>query len=84
MLVHPVDATARGLRTGDVAVITNPAGAGRAVVEVTADIRPGAVSLPHGFDDSNVNLLTSTADADPLSGMQIVGGIAVDVSRLAP
>ena len=29
LLVHPVDATARGLRTGDVAVITNPAGAGR-------------------------------------------------------
>ncbi len=81
LLVHPVDAAARGLRTGDVAVVSNPAGACRATVEVTADIRPGVVSLPHGFDTANVNLLTTTADADKLSGMSIVSGIAVDIAR---
>jgi hypothetical protein len=39
------------------------------------------VSLPHGFDGANVNLLTSTASADPLSGMTVVSGVAVEVSR---
>ena len=37
------------------------------------------VSIPHGFDDANVNLVTSTADADALSGMTITSGIAVEV-----
>ena len=44
-------------------------------------IRPGVVSLPHGFGDANVNRVTSTADADPLSGMTIVSGLRVEVAR---
>jgi anaerobic selenocysteine-containing dehydrogenase len=81
LLIHPDDATMRGLTSGDVAVVSSGCGSCRAVVEVTTDIRPGVVSLPHGFDDTNVNHLTSTADADRLSGMTVVCGRAVEVSR---
>jgi anaerobic selenocysteine-containing dehydrogenase len=83
LLVHPDDAAPRGLNDGDVAVVASATGSCRATVEVTPDIRPGVVSLPHGFDSANVNLLTSTVTADPLSGMTIVSGLAVEVSREA-
>jgi anaerobic selenocysteine-containing dehydrogenase len=81
LLIHPDDAVDRGLGDGDVAVIASENGSCTALVEVTPDIRPGVVSLPHGFDDANVNLLTSTAAADPLSGMTVVSGFAVEISR---
>jgi anaerobic selenocysteine-containing dehydrogenase len=81
LLVHPDDAARRGLGDGDVAVVASATGSCRARVEVTPDIRPGVVSLPHGFGSANVNLLTSTATADPLSGMTVVSGLAVEVSR---
>jgi anaerobic selenocysteine-containing dehydrogenase len=81
LLVHPDDAATRGLATGDVAVVSTARGDCRAVVEVTDAIRAGVVSLPHGFGEANVNRVTSTADADPLSGMTIVSGLAVDVAR---
>ncbi len=88
LLIHPDDADARGLHTGDRAVLTTAHGSCRAVVEVTADIRRGVVSVPHGFDEANVNLLTSTASsapsaadgADPLSGMTITSGLLVEVT----
>ena len=79
--MHPDDAIPRRLQTGDVAVISTAHGDCRAIVEVTATIRPGVVSLPHGFGDFNINRVMSTADADPLSGMTIVSGLEVDVTR---
>ena len=81
LLVHPDDALTRGLDTGDVAVISTANGSCRVVVEVTASVRPGVVSLPHGFDEANVNRLTSAADADPLSGMTVLSGLPVEVRR---
>ena len=38
-------------------------------------IRPGVVSVPHGHEHANVNLLTSTQDVDPLTGMTHYSGI---------
>jgi anaerobic selenocysteine-containing dehydrogenase len=83
LLMHPDDAAPRDLATGDIARISTADGECRAVVEVTDAIRPGVVSLPHGFGDANVNQVTSTADTDPLSGMTIVSGLRVDVAAAA-
>jgi anaerobic selenocysteine-containing dehydrogenase len=47
--VHPDDATPRGLVDGGRAVVTSSAGSVETVVEVTDRIRPGVVSLPHGW-----------------------------------
>ena len=81
LLVHPDDAAARGLADGDVAVVSTDDGDCRAVVEITDAIRPGVVSIPHGFGTANVNEMISTAGADPLSGMTIVSGLPVEVVR---
>ena len=42
---------------------------------------PQVVLFPHGLVGANVNLLTTTVDADKLSGMSTVSGIAVDIAR---
>ena len=47
-------------------------------------VPPGTVSLPHGWAQSNVNLLAGDGPAalEPLSGMARFNGIEVDVQRL--
>ena len=43
-------------------------------------IRPGVVSLPHGWPVPGVNRLTSaTADVEPLTGMPRFSGLPVQV-----
>ena len=42
-------------------------------------IRRGAVSVPHGYEEANVNLLTSHRAADPVTGMARYSGIPVSV-----
>jgi anaerobic selenocysteine-containing dehydrogenase len=78
--VHPIDAAAHGLRTGDRTRITTAAGSCEAPVRVTDDIRAGVVSLPHAYAAANVNALTSSADVDALNGMPIMSGFAVALS----
>ena len=49
LLMHPDDASSRGLIEGQTVRIRSRAGEVRAPVEITDAIRQGVVSLPHGF-----------------------------------
>jgi anaerobic selenocysteine-containing dehydrogenase len=96
LLIHPADAEARGLRSGDCAEVSSSAGAVTAVVEVSDEIMPGVVSLPHGWGHDmqgarlsvaarrpgvNINRLIDGTVLDPLSGTARINGIPVDVTR---
>ncbi|HJS71897.1 MAG TPA: molybdopterin-dependent oxidoreductase [Acidimicrobiia bacterium] len=73
--------------------ISSSAGTLVAPVEVTDDIMPGVVSLPHGWghdlDGSSLSVaatrpgvnsnLLSTGDMDPISGNAVLNGIPVEV-----
>ena len=78
--LNPLDAGA--LVDGQRAVLTSATGSISATVRVTADIARGAVSVPHGLSDQNVNRLTTSTNAgvDPLTGMVTQSGIAVTVA----
>ena len=93
--VHPDDAVALGLTDGAPASITSRVGSVTAPVEVTDSIRPGVVSLPHGWGHDkpgtrmrvaaehagvNSNVLSDDQAMDPLSGTSVLNGIPVDVS----
>jgi anaerobic selenocysteine-containing dehydrogenase len=80
LLIHPDDALRHGLQSGDTTVIRTDAGSCRAVVEATDAMRPGVVSLPHGFGDADINQLTTSAVVDPLNGMPVMSGYEVAVS----
>src|SRR6185503_16223275 len=48
-LLHPDDATARGLGEGDRVRITSVVGAIEVPLEISDEMRPGVVSVPHGW-----------------------------------
>jgi anaerobic selenocysteine-containing dehydrogenase len=92
--VHPDDATSLGLIDGGAARVTSRVGSVQAPVEVTESIRPGVVSLPHGWGHDlpgaqmrvaaehagvNSNTLSDDAAIDPLSGTSVLNGIPVEV-----
>jgi anaerobic selenocysteine-containing dehydrogenase len=97
--MNPADAESRGLAEGDLAVIDARVGSVDAVVEVTDTLRPGVVSLPHGWGHdvegtragvarsqpgANSNVLTDDEQIEQLSGTAILNGIPVRVARVEP
>ena len=93
--VHPDDAVRLGLRDGASALVRSRVGEVLAPVEVTDAVRPGVVSLPHGWGHDrpgtrmrvaaeragvNSNILADHEALDPLSGTSVLNGIPVDVS----
>jgi anaerobic selenocysteine-containing dehydrogenase len=93
--VHPDDATRLGLADGADATVTSRVGAVTAPVEVTDAIRPGVVSLPHGWGHGgdgvqlgvasrhagvNSNVLTDESMVDAVSGNAVLNGIPVEVA----
>ena len=92
--VHPDDASRLGLRAGAVARVTSRVGTVEVPVEVTDAVRPGVVSLPHGWGHDqpgtrlrvaaeragvNSNILADHDAMDPLSGTSVLNGIPVAV-----
>jgi len=97
--MHPEDAAERGLEHGDLADLASRVGRVRAPVEITGDIMPGVVSLPHGWGHDqpgvrmqtaasqpgvNSNTLTDGEMLDNLSGNAVLNGIPVVVEACSP
>jgi anaerobic selenocysteine-containing dehydrogenase len=93
--VHPDDASRLGLVDGEPASVTSRAGTLTILAEVTEAIRPGVVSIPHGWGHDmpgvelsvarryagvNSNLLTDEELVDPVSGNAVLNGIRVEVA----
>jgi anaerobic selenocysteine-containing dehydrogenase len=79
VLLHPDDAAAAGLADGVLVIVRSAAGELTATARVDPGMRRGVVSVPHGYPGSNVNLLTSHLQADPLTGMARYSGLPVSV-----
>jgi anaerobic selenocysteine-containing dehydrogenase len=96
LLVHPADAASHHLVNGDLARIGSDRGAVIVPVEVSETIRPGVVSLPHGWGHDrggtrlgvarghagvSVNDVTSDLYLDTLSGTAAFNGLVVTLQR---
>jgi len=78
LLVHPDDATRLGFSSGERVLVESRHGSSAALVEVTEAILPGVVSVPHGWEEPNVNQLTSSSEElDPLTAMPRFSGFPV-------
>lgn len=90
--MHPNDAEARGIAAGAVVSVSTRTGALKVAVELSDEVMPGVVSLPHGWGhpaDSgqrvaaargvNINALLDDAAVDALSGASVLSGIEVRV-----
>ncbi len=81
IVLHPDDAEARGLTTGDLAEVANARGRFEAVVEVAATVRPGVVSTIKGRWHHPINTTVDERDADMASGA-VFHDNAITVTRL--
>jgi anaerobic selenocysteine-containing dehydrogenase len=95
LLIHPDDAASVGVSDGALARVSSEAGALEVPVEVTDEMRPGVVSLPHGWGHDkpgtrmsvarehagvNNNVLAPGTFVDVPSGNAAVNGIPVEVA----
>ncbi|MCW2859127.1 MAG: molybdopterin-binding oxidoreductase [Actinoallomurus sp.] len=95
--VHPDDAGRLGLTDAGTAEVVSESGAVEAEVEITDEVMPGVVSLPHGWGHGrpgtrgsvaaahagvSANTLTDPRVLDPLSGNAVLNGIPVRVRPL--
>jgi anaerobic selenocysteine-containing dehydrogenase len=77
IVVHPDDAAPAHVVDGTRVVVRSAHGSITGVARVDDAIRRGAVSVPHGHQDVNVNRLTSKDDLDPITGMATYCAIPV-------
>ena len=63
--MHPADAASRGLVDGALVELRAAAGAVVAPLELTSGLRPGVVSLPHGWGHGRPGTRQAVADAHP-------------------
>lgn len=96
--IHPDDAERLGLAHGALATVASRVGEVSLIAEVTDGIRPGVVSIPHGFGQNmpdvqlsvasdyagvNTNVLTDEYFLDPVSGNIALNGVPVQVNAAA-
>jgi anaerobic selenocysteine-containing dehydrogenase len=92
--IHPDDAERLGLADAGPAEVASGSGAVEVEVEITEEVMPGVVSLPHGWGHGrpgtrgsvaathagvSANTLTDPLALDPLSGNAVLNGIPVRV-----
>ncbi len=98
MMMNPADARARNLGDGSLAEVSSRTGNIRIAVEVTDDVMPGVVSIPHGWGHGlpgvrmavagahagvSINDLTDESLIDPISGNAALSGVPVEVRPAA-
>jgi formate dehydrogenase len=91
-LINPKDAAALGIDDGDPVRITSATGTGVVPAQISDEVAPGTVAVPHGWGHHdagwktanhaggmNVNTITSAraADLEPLSGMAHLNAVPV-------
>ena len=94
LLMHPDDAESRGLESGAVVEVVSRTGRVRAPLEVSDEMKPGVVSLPHGWGHhragtrmaiaaaspgASLNDVTDEERVDALSGNAALSGVPVRV-----
>jgi len=93
--LHPDDAKAAGLRDGDHAWLESRVHAGEVPIEITDEMRPGVVSLPHGWGHAapwqktanarpgvSANDWTDDGVVESVVGQSIMNGVPVRISSL--
>jgi len=66
--INPEAAKSLGIADGDWVVVESANGSIRLRARVTPDIHPRVLSLQHGWEEANANILTGFENPDPISG----------------
>jgi anaerobic selenocysteine-containing dehydrogenase len=96
--MHPADAQARGIVDGERVRLSSRVGSIEVPVQHSIDMRPGVVSLPHGWGHdregvrlgvarehagASINDVVDDQLVDALTGTAVLNGTRVEVTRIA-
>ncbi len=96
VLIHPDDAASRNLENGDVALVSSRVGSIRIPIDISEDMMPGVISIPHGWGHQmegvklsvaeqhagvNTNILTDDQFLDSVSGNAALNGVPVSLCK---
>jgi anaerobic selenocysteine-containing dehydrogenase len=99
LLVHPADAARAGVGDGDDALLESRVHSGAVRVRVSDEMRPGVVSLPHGWGHAGIaqwqrvagaqagvsaNDWTDDQHVEAIVGQSILNGVPVTLRRVEP
>jgi anaerobic selenocysteine-containing dehydrogenase len=99
LYVHPDDAARAGVTDGAVAVLESRVHSGTLRIQVNDDVRPGVVSLPHGWGHAasapwqrvagshpgvSVNDWTDDQMVESIVGQSVLNGVPVRLRAMAP
>jgi anaerobic selenocysteine-containing dehydrogenase len=93
VMIHPADAEARGIADGALVTVRSAGGEIALAAEVTEDMMPGSVSIPHGWGHDRPGVAMAVGQSrpgvslnditlkvlDPLSGTAALSGIEVEI-----
>lgn len=97
LLVHPKDAADLGFETGAEVLVSSEVGEVRIKAEVSDEMMPGSVSIPHGWGHNRKGIKLSVAEkhsgvslndlidnklTDPLTGVSVINGVPVQISKV--
>lgn len=80
--LHPETAGRYDISDGDMMVVETKRGKIEITASVTENIISGVISITHGWTESNVNLLTDNAPADPISGFPSMRALLCRISSV--
>lgn len=90
VLIHPIDAGARGIENGDKVWVESPRGRVGFWAKVTDDVMTGQVEVnvgggspihPEGWREANTNYLTDFDNRDPISGFPVFKALLCEVKK---
>lgn len=94
LLINDQDASRLNLTQGEVVTLENKIGSIKIPIEITEDVMPGVVCYPHGWGHKNpklsfankhpgenINVLTNSHELEKLSGMPLMNGYRVRLSK---
>ncbi|MEN3317824.1 MAG: hypothetical protein V7643_1225 [Mycobacterium sp.] len=79
VLINPEDGAASGVVDGRRVTVRSAHGELTGIAKLDPAIRRGAVSVPHGHVEANVNALTDKDDIDLITGMVRYSGVPVSL-----
>ncbi len=96
-LIHPTDASRLQISTGEIIEVSSDVGQVQIEAEVSEEIMPGTISIPHGWGHNRSGIRMSIAQehagvsfndladeklVDELSGVSVINAIPIQVKKL--
>ncbi|MFC1944800.1 molybdopterin-dependent oxidoreductase [Chloroflexota bacterium] len=79
--MHPDSGKKYGVSDGDPIIVETKTGSIDIKAGFTDDIMPGVVSVPHGWTESNANVLVDDTPVDPVSGYMAFTGLLCSIRK---